>query len=291
MARRIIALTLCAGFLLLPLQLRAAPAHDCHGPAPAEPPEAAAASAQSYSAMEPTTHAGHASAGHAGHAGHAAHASAGASARAVAHEHPADPHPAAAAPTWEVEGRYLDACRCNAPCPCHFGIGADYDSCDPTLVFHITAGHFEGARLDGLTAVVVTTGGKARLYLDDRGDPGQRHGLEEVARALAFTLLSGGFRLPADQVVTARSITAEMSDDHASITIPDALELRADRLAGGDGESRITLRNLDLGPSWMTEAWAGRSAVYRYSDAATWDFSGRNAYFGRFAAAAPSSPR
>ena len=292
MFRRLLSLTLCAGVLLLPLRLHAAPAHGCHAEAMDEP----------HSDLD--RHAAHAAAAS---PADGARAPADAAARSHAVSHPQEashphatsyPHAhagqagASQAGTWEVQGRYLDACRCNAPCPCHFGIRPDYASCDPTLVFHITDGRFEGIRLDGLTAVLVTTGGKARLYLDERGDTEQRRGLEEVARSLAGTLLRDGFRLPADQAVTTRAIAAHMTDERAAIAIPGVLELSAEWLVGGDNESRIMLHNLDLGPSWMTQAWAGRSEAYRYSDAATFDYSGRNAYFGRFAAASspPQSP-
>lgn len=291
MFRRLLSLTLCAGVLLLPLRLHAAPARGCHAEAMDAP----------HSELDP--HAGHASAAAAADdaaapADAAPPSDAGAHPRAAAHSqmvsHPhatSYPHAhaaqagAAQAGRWEVQGRYLDACRCNAPCPCHFGIRPDYASCDPTLVFHITDGRFEGVELDGLTAVVVTTGGKARLYLDERGDAEQRRGLEEVARALAGTLLRDGFRLPADQVVSARAISTQMADDRAVVTMAGVLELDAEWLVGGDGSGRITIQNLNLGPAWMTEAWAGRSATYRYSDSATWDYSGRNAYFGLFEAA------
>lgn len=271
MARRLLSLALSVCFLILPLQLQGAPPHNCH--------------ADEASPLQAV---------HAGHAGDGSGSPPPADAGAHHHRSPsahAERPGAEAVPGWEVQGRYLDACRCNAPCPCHFGIRPDYDSCDPTLVFHITEGRYGEIPLEGLTAVLVTTDGKARLYLDERGDVEQRRGLEEVARTLAGTLLRDGFRLPPDQAVKPTAITAQMADDHAAITIHGVLELNADWLVGGDGGSRITLHNLDLGPSWMTQAWAGRSATYRYSDAATFEYSGRNAYFGRFAAASPLQSR
>lgn len=261
---------------LFPLQLSAAASHDCH------------ASSSTVSAPAAEERAGHGTQKHGSHgtASDSHHESA--SPQHASHYDPSN------TAEWQVEGRYLDACRCNAPCPCHFGVRADYDSCDPTLVFHITRGSVGEVRLDGLTAVVVASRDMARLYIDDRGDPAQREALENVAREMTGTLLRQGFELPADQAVSARPIRAALTDERAEVSIPDVLDLSAGWLVGGDGDTRIALQNLNLGPSWMEQAWAGRSEAYRYSDAATWDYGGRNAYFGRFKAGSvqeePSNP-
>lgn len=260
---RIFLLAAFAGTSLLPLPLHAV-SSGCHeGAAGVSPAPAGATVADTTKGHEP--------------AGAALHAH---------HERSESRLPSqdseAASAEWQVEGRYLDACRCNAPCPCHFGVGSDYGTCDPTLVFHISAGYSGNVRLDGLTAVLVTSREKARLYLDDRGDPDQRRALEAITRAMTETLLRKGFRLPGDQTVSARPIRAVLGDDRAEVSIPGVLDLAANSLVGGDGASKIGLHNLDLGPSWMEQVWAGRSEVYRYTDAATWDYGGRNAYFGRF---------
>lgn len=262
---RLLVLLAFAAASLFPLQLAATPPHDCH-----EHP-------RETSPSPDQTHVAHATERHApdGVPVHAHHGSGGPPEVSQAAEPAAE---------WQVEGRYLDACRCNAPCPCHFGVGSDYDTCDPTLVFHITEGRSGDVRLDGLTAVVVASAEMARLYIDDRGDLHQRRALEEVARAMTGTLLRQGFQLPADQTVSAHPIRVTLADDRAEVSIPGVLDLSANSLVGGDGTTRIRLQNMNLGPSWMEEAWAGRSEVYRYSDAGGWDYGGRNAYFGRFRA-------
>lgn len=273
---RFFALLTCISALLFPLQLSGTTRHDCHGP-PVGAPASTEKGHEEHPSGGPAPH---------GSTGGASHESSG------MHHPAAHHHGSTASVEWQVDGRYLDACRCNAPCPCHFGVRADYDTCDPTLVFHITAGRFGQVRLDGLTAVVVASKEMARLYIDDRGDPAQQRALEEVARAMTATLLRRGFKLAADQVVSVRPIHAALSDERATVSIPGVLEISAGWLVGGDGRTRIILQNLNLGPSWMTRAWAGRSEVYRYADARTWDYSGRNAYFGLFRAgsAAPTGP-
>lgn len=185
---------------------------------------------------------------------------------------------------WSAEGRYLDACRCNAPCPCHFGLGSDYGTCDPSMVFHITEGHYEDTPLSGLSVAIVAGSGFKRIYVDSRAGPGQQQALAEIGRYFYATLLRDGLTISASTEVVVAPMTVRLGDEQAQVSIQGALDIVARTLVGGDGEGRIQLRNLDLGPDWMLAVWAGQSDVYRYDDAATWDYSGQNAYFGRFSA-------
>ncbi len=185
--------------------------------------------------------------------------------------------------TWEVEGRYTDACRCNVPCPCHFGMRPDYDTCDATSVYQIEKGRYEDVQLDGLSVIVVL-GEFHRIYLDEGSDRRQQQALEEIARALSGSLLREGLRLSDNLEVRVLPIRARLTDEQAEVTIPGVLDIQSASLTGGDGKSRIEMRNLDLGPGWMEGVWAGRSSVYVHSDGEEWDHSGRNSYFGRFRA-------
>lgn len=205
---------------------------------------------------------------------------------AADHENHAD-HQMAAVPAdgmvhWEVTGRYLDACRCDVSCPCGLGMSPDYDTCDPTFVFQIEHGIYDGVGLDDLAVAIVTDGTFTRFYLDHQSTESQRKGLEGVARMLAETLVREGFTLAADQQAVVATIDIEMSDEAASVVIPGVLEIRAHALVGGDGEGPIEVSNLDLGPTWMTKVWLAQADVYTYGDAANWDHSGRSAMFGRF---------
>src|SRR4051812_22029178 len=58
---------------------------------------------------------------------------------------------------WKLEGTYLETCSCEVVCPCtaSLALGADYDRCRATLVFHITDGDVEGTDVGGLTVAAV----------------------------------------------------------------------------------------------------------------------------------------
>jgi hypothetical protein len=58
---------------------------------------------------------------------------------------------------WKLEGTYFETCSCEVVCPCtaSMALGADYDRCKVTLVFHITDGDVEGTAVSGLTVAAV----------------------------------------------------------------------------------------------------------------------------------------
>ena len=60
---------------------------------------------------------------------------------------------------WEIEGASFETCSCDVVCPCtaSLELGADYDRCKGTLVFHVTSGDVDGADVSGLTVAAVPT--------------------------------------------------------------------------------------------------------------------------------------
>ena len=58
---------------------------------------------------------------------------------------------------WQIAGTYFETCSCEVVCPCtaSLALGADYDRCKVTLVFHVTDGDVEGTDVSGLTVAAV----------------------------------------------------------------------------------------------------------------------------------------
>jgi hypothetical protein len=91
---------------------------------------------------------------------------------------------------WKLEGTYFETCSCEVVCPCtaSLALGADYDRCRVTLVFHITDGDVEGTDVSGLTvagigdAPKVMTDGNWRLgmFIDDAASDAQADKLGAV---------------------------------------------------------------------------------------------------------------
>ena len=78
---------------------------------------------------------------------------------------------------WQIEGTYFETCSCEVVCPCtaSLALGADYDRCRVTLVFHVAGGDVEGTDVSGLTVAAladtpkVMTDGNWRMgvFIDD----------------------------------------------------------------------------------------------------------------------------
>jgi hypothetical protein len=98
-----------------------------------------------------------------------------------------------AAADWRVSGTYLEACNCDAICPCRRIDGAQggrstYGVCTGVLTWRITAGSAGATDLSSLCVVLVSwysddePGSPWRwvLHLDERADAAQRAVLEDI---------------------------------------------------------------------------------------------------------------
>ena len=58
---------------------------------------------------------------------------------------------------FKIEGSYFESCSCEVVCPCtaSLALGADYDRCRATLVFHVERGEVDGVDVSGLTVAAV----------------------------------------------------------------------------------------------------------------------------------------
>jgi hypothetical protein len=91
---------------------------------------------------------------------------------------------------WQIEGTYFETCSCEVVCPCtaSLALGADYDRCRVTLVFHVADGEVDGTDVSGLTVAAVAdtpkvmTDGNWRLgvFIDDKASDEQAEKLGGV---------------------------------------------------------------------------------------------------------------
>lgn len=97
---------------------------------------------------------------------------------------------------WQLRGSGVDLCNCAYGCPCQFNALPTHGSCQATVGYHITQGHFAETSLDDLH--VVTTWhwpgavhegqGQCQVFIDERASPAQREAL--------LTILTGGEQEP-----------------------------------------------------------------------------------------------
>jgi len=96
--------------------------------------------------------------------------------------------------TWNLQGDYFENCNCDLICPCEVSAAGPLAApptqgyCDVLLAIHIDRGSYDGASLDGLTAVLAghvdgpmgNGGWKVALYFDERAGEQQRPALEAI---------------------------------------------------------------------------------------------------------------
>ena len=97
------------------------------------------------------------------------------------------------APSWTISGSYLEACNCEAICPCRRiggrgGGRSTYGVCTGALSWSVRSGHAGDVDLSGLAAVIACQYDDDEpgspwtffLYVDERGDDDQREALVEI---------------------------------------------------------------------------------------------------------------
>jgi hypothetical protein len=106
--------------------------------------------------------------------------------------------------SWRLAGTYLEACNCDAICPCRridgvAGGRSTYGECTGALSWQIVAGDVDGLDVSGLRVVLAVwySDDEERspwswvLYLDERGGAAERAALEDIfAGRLGGTPLS-----------------------------------------------------------------------------------------------------
>ena len=94
---------------------------------------------------------------------------------------------------YHVRGSYLESCNCDAICPCRTTDGrrggrSTYGTCLGTLSWRVDEGSADGVDLDGLGVVLALRYEDDEpgspwtfvLYVDERGDEGQRDALANI---------------------------------------------------------------------------------------------------------------
>lgn len=208
---------------------------------------------------------------------------------------------AEAKPKWEVEGHFAEACQCDVVCPCIYLKSASHGTCNSTQVFQIDKGRYEDLVLDGLYVIsagsmpeMETAEGEkpewiwsfSRIYLDERANEQQQVALKEIFHAVLTNMLgqSPGKPFSPDNNVTVASIEASVSLDSVEAKIPDVLDLQAVRLTKPDSEEPWEITDAATSIEWLPQMYVGKSKHFQYSDAREWEYSDRNALFGRFKA-------
>lgn len=90
--------------------------------------------------------------------------------------------------TYHLEGRMLEACSCDAICPCWVGVDPDGGRCTGTIAWHMDRGTIDGVDVSGLTIAAAADipgnalkgNWKALIFIDERASQAQQDALLAV---------------------------------------------------------------------------------------------------------------
>lgn len=193
--------------------------------------------------------------------------------------------------SWKLEGHYMEACTCDAACPCTMLSDPTEGSCTALVAWHVDRGNYGKVSLDGLNvAFAVFTPGnmarkdwKAAVYLDDKASPEQRDALGAI-----FSGKAGGH--PAELAkhvaevkgVSAAELVFETDGRKGRLRIGKLGSADAEAIEGQGGQvSTIEGHPLAIAPGYP--AVVARSSQARFEDhGIALDVKGKNALLSPF---------
>jgi hypothetical protein len=194
---------------------------------------------------------------------------------------------------WSVEGTYIEACNCEAACPCIFLSPPTEGECKAVVGWHVDKGRHGDTSLDGLNAALIAYAPgnmkdgqwKVALYLDERGNDAQRTALQRI-----FSGADGGHIANLGpliaQVLGARS--ARITFDKGAnarfrFDVDGAASTEMEPIQGqGGGTTEIKGHPLAISPGQpVTVSRASHLKINDYG--ITCEIAGRNGYFAPFA--------
>jgi len=175
---------------------------------------------------------------------------------------------------WKVEGTYVEACNCEAVCPCIFFSPPTEGSCTVMIGWHVDRGEFDGTSLDGLNAALLAHSPghmkdgnwKVALYVDERADGAQNQALTGI-----FSGQAGGHIANLGPVigevlgVKSAAIQVDASGGNFSLSVSGLGRAEA-RMIEGQGGGSVTVAGHPLAVAPGEPAVVGRSSRLELND-------------------------
>ena len=193
--------------------------------------------------------------------------------------------------TWSVSGLYLEACNCEAVCPCrsHNGVPgglATYDTCQFALSWKIEEGHHGLIDLAGRSAVITgwyadaepESPWRVRLFVDDRATAEAHDALARIllGRAGGHPAASYGAAISEVLGIESADITLTHSEKKWRIGVAGRVEVRASRRTIVDGPVVCGIPG-QAGTEYTAEQ------LRVTDDPFEWDVTGRASFVAPFA--------
>ena len=196
--------------------------------------------------------------------------------------------------TYDIEGRLLEVCNCNAICPCWVGEDPDNGTCDSILGWAVDRGTVRGVdvsdRVIGLSVRIpgnILAGNwKAVVYVDDRCSEEQQEALLSVFTGKLGGAIADIAALIGEVIAVERiPITFTVREGSGRLAFGDVAEAELAPFQGATGNT-TTLHDTVFSTIPGTPAYPGKASLFRRAAAkyglADVELSGKNALQGDF---------
>jgi hypothetical protein len=186
--------------------------------------------------------------------------------------------------TYVIRGQEIEACECESVCPCVWAKDTTFGDCRALMVWNVESGSYGSTDLQGLAfAVVLTKSGKnvvqtmgkweGTIYVSAKASDEQKNAI--------VSILSGKWG-KAFAKIDVRSAPMELKadGDRREASIGKVASLKMTGLAGSNGKVP-SIENPPFG--LIPKLYCAKAETHVYNDGpVTWDFSGRNAFYGPY---------
>lgn len=200
-------------------------------------------------------------------------------------------------PKYKVEGSLLEACSCDAPCPCWIGENPDLGKCDAFLAYRIEKGTIRGVNVGGVTfAIVAQIPGnvlkgdwKIAVYMSDKAKPAQKQAILDAWTGKLGGPLADLAKLVGEvKGVYDAPIQFKLSKGKGTIKVGSWIEAEMAPYKDAKGKP-TTLNNTIFTTIPGSPAYVAKASHHRVNipeHGMQWTFENRNAIQGSFRFAA-----
>jgi hypothetical protein len=182
----------------------------------------------------------------------------------------------AAAPAWRLTATVAESCSCTVSCPCNFGGEPSRMPCEGNRLIAITAGHYDGVDLAGVSLLVTfNMRNWSKVYVSDKVSEAQMKAVEALM-PVAFAGFHKGLLS-----FTKAPVTMELTAERVRFSGPEsAVEMAVMRGAGGQ-----PVKILNLPSAVFQDYTQYRSVSHTHTSAAhSWRHSGTNGFVSKWEA-------
>jgi len=192
---------------------------------------------------------------------------------------------------WKLTGTYFEACTCDVACPCVFLSAPTQGDCTALIGWHIEAGNFANANLDGLNvALAVYSSGhmletkwRIALYLDESASDEQKNALTQIYSGQAGGHLSNLVPLIGEVLgISSVPIEYQSNGKQRRLRVGDVAETEIEAIQDPNGAD-VIINNAPLSVVPGYPSVVAKSKKLRYKDyGMECEISGKNGFYSPF---------